>query len=182
MIRVAVAGSRGRVGQALVPMLAAAEDVEYVGGVGSDGDLAALLAEQRPHVLVDFTHPDAALGNALAAVEAGAVPVVGTSGLSGESVDRLEAACAGAGLGGIVAPNFAVGAAVMMWLAEKAAPFFDAAEVIEMHHAGKADAPSGTAMATARRLAEAGSFGYSRPQKVTLEHARGAEHRGVAVH
>jgi 4-hydroxy-tetrahydrodipicolinate reductase len=181
-IRVAVAGYQGRVGRSLVTALQSTPDLDYVGGVGRGGDLVALLRERRPGALVDFTHPDAALENALAAVEAGAVPVVGTSGLTAASVDRLEAACAGAGLGGIVAPNFAVGAVVMMWLAEKAAPFFAAAEVIEMHHAAKADAPSGTALATARRLAAAGSFSYNRPQKVTLDHARGAEEGGVAVH
>jgi 4-hydroxy-tetrahydrodipicolinate reductase len=182
VIRVALAGHRGRVGRALVPALEAAEDIEYVGGVGRDGGLDVLLGEGRPDALVDFTNPEAALGNALAAVRAGAVPVVGTSGLSPDAVDRLEAACVEAGLGGIVAPNFAVGAVVMMWLAEKAAPYFEAAEVIEMHHAAKVDAPSGTATATARKLASAGSFSYNRPEKVAMEHARGAEHGNVAVH
>ena len=85
-------------------------------------------------------------------------------------------------MGGIVAPNFAVGAVLMMHLAEKAAPFFDAVEVIEMHHAGKADAPSGTALATARRLAQRGRFSYNRPEKTTLAGTRGGEEGGVGVH
>ena len=184
MIRVALAGHRGRTGGELARALAAAPDVEYVGGVGRGDDLAALLQERRPQALVDFTRPEAALGNALAAVAAGAAPVVGTSGLSPADVDRLEAACREAGLGGIVAPNFAVGAVLMVHLAELAAPFFEAVEVVEAHHAGKADAPSGTALATARRLAarKPGGFAHNRPEKVTLPGTRGGEEGGVAVH
>ena len=182
MIKVAVAGHRGRVGRALTPALEAEPDVEVVGGIGRGDDLAAFLSDRRPDVLVDFTRPDAALDNGLAAVRAGAVPVIGTSGLPEAAVHQLEQACAAAGLGGIVAPNFAVGAVVMMWLAEKAAPFFDAVEVIEMHHAAKVDAPSGTALATARRLGAASSFSHNRPEKVTLDHTRGGEEGGVAVH
>ena len=184
MIRVALAGHRGRTGSALVPALASAPDLDYVGGAGRQDDLAALLRERRPQALVDFTSPAASLPNALAAVEAGAAPVVGTSGLPPEAVDRLEAACREAGVGGIVAPNFAIGAVLMMHLAELAAPFFDAVEVIEMHHAGKADAPSGTALATARRLAarRGTPFSHRRPETVTLAHARGGEEGGVAVH
>jgi 4-hydroxy-tetrahydrodipicolinate reductase len=184
MIRVALAGHQGKTGSALVPSLVSAPDVEYVGGVGSADDLSAFLRGRRPDALVDFTHPAAALGNALAAVAAGAAPVVGTSGLSDQAVERLEAACREAGLGGIVVPNFAVGAVLMMQLAALAAPFFDAAEVIEMHHAAKADAPSGTALETVRRLAASQHqpFAYNRPEKVMMEHTRGGEDRGVAVH
>ena len=182
MIRVALAGHRGRTGAEVALALQAAPDVEYVGGVGRGDDLQALLREARPQALVDFTNPDAALDNALAAVQLGAAPVVGTSGLPTHAVDRLEAAAEQAGVGGIVAPNFAVGAVVMMWLAERAAPFFEAVEVIEAHHAGKLDAPSGTALATARRLAAHGRFSYNRPEKVTLGDTRGGEEGGVGVH
>lgn len=185
MIRVALAGHHGRTGRALEPALAAAPGVEYVGGIGRGDDLTAILRDRRPQVLVDFTHPAVALDNALAAAGARAAPIVGTSGLSKEAVDRLESACRDAGVGGIVAPNFAIGAVLMMHLAELAAPFFDAVEVIEMHHAGKADAPSGTALATARRLAARRPrepFSYSRPEKVTMDHARGGEEGGVGVH
>jgi 4-hydroxy-tetrahydrodipicolinate reductase len=181
-IRVALAGHRGKTGSALEPVLAAAPDVEYVGGIGRGDDLAEFLRDRRPQAVVDFTLPSAALDNALAAVAAGAAPIVGTSGLPVESVDRLEAACGAAGVGGIVAPNFAVGAVLMMHLADVAAPFFDAVEVIEMHHAAKADAPSGTALATARRLAARGTFSYNRPEKVTMERTRGGEEGGVGVH
>jgi 4-hydroxy-tetrahydrodipicolinate reductase len=185
MIRVALAGARGKVGLEMARALAAAPDIEYVGGVDRDGDLGRLLSETRPQALVDFTHPSAALGNAVAAVAAGAAPVVGTTGIPVEGVDRLEAACREKGVGGIVAPNFAIGAVLMMHLAELAAPYFDAVEVLEMHHPTKADAPSGTALATARRLAARRgerSFAYARPEKVTLENTRGGEEGSVAVH
>jgi 4-hydroxy-tetrahydrodipicolinate reductase len=189
VIRVALAGHRGRTGSALVPALAAAADVQYVGGIGSGDDLAAFLRDARPQALVDFTHPSAALGNALTAVATGVAPIVGTSGLSAAAVDQLEQACQAGGVGGIVAPNFAIGAVLMMHLAELAAPYFDAVEVIELHHAGKIDAPSGTAVATARRLAAARAraaadepFAYNRPEKETMGHTRGGEHQGVGVH
>lgn len=179
-----LAGAGGKVGQALAPALAADDGLEYMGGVARGDDVRAKLAEWRPDALVDFTRPDAALGNGLAAVEAGVSPVIGTTGIPAEGVDELERACAARGIGGIVAPNFAIGAVLMMWLAEKAAPYFPAVEVLEMHHATKLDAPSGTALATARRLAGARgqAFEHSRPEKVTLDSTRGGEVGGVGVH
>ena len=181
-IRVAVAGYRGKVGVEMVRGVEAAPDMEFVGGVEVGDDLGAFLISARPDALVDFTHPTAALGNALAAVAAGCRPVVGTTGIPADGVDRLENACREAGIGGIVAPNFSVGAVVMMHIAEIAAPYFAAADVIEMHHQTKADAPSGTALATARRLAARQRFQYSKTEKITLEGVRGGEEGGVGVH
>jgi len=181
-VRVAVAGYRGKVGAEMARGVEAAPDLDYVGGVEVGDDLASFLADRRPEALVDFTHPSAALENALAAVAAGCRPVVGTTGIPPEGVDRLEGACREAGLGGIVAPNFSVGAVVMIRLAELAAPYFSAVEVIEMHHATKADAPSGTALATARRLGARGKFEYARPEKLTLDDVRGGEEGGVGIH
>src|SRR5881409_3104397 len=128
-IKVAVAGHRGKVGSILAAALEADPGIEYVGGLGAGDDLAAFLREKRPQALVDFTRPDVALHNALAAIAAGAAPVIGTTGIPAEAVDKLEAACKAKQVGGIVAPNFAVGAVLMMHLAELAAPHFDAAEV-----------------------------------------------------
>src|SRR2546426_2483166 len=182
MIRVALAGHQGRTGREVARALQAAPDLEYVGGVGRGEDLAGLLQTTRPHALVDFTLPSVALDNALAAVGAGAAPVVGTTGLGADAVERLEAACREAGLGGMVAPNFAIGAVVMMHPAAIAAPYFDAAEGIQDHPRGKSDAPSGTALATARRLAAGKRFSYNRPEKTTLEGTRGGVEDGVAVH
>ncbi len=184
-MRVAVAGYRGKVGSVLAAAMQNEPDIDYVGGVTRGDDLAAFLHEKRPRAFVDFTRPAEAMHNALAAVAAGASPVVGTTGLSAADVNKLEAACAQKNIGGIVAPNFAVGAVLMMHLADIAAPHFDAAEVIELHHAGKLDAPSGTALSTARRLASKRKdrpFAHRKAEKETLAGTRGGEEGGVAVH
>ena len=184
-IRVCIAGHRGKVGSVLEAAFAKEPGIEYVGGISRGDDLAGFLHEKRPRAFVDFTRPSEALHNALAAVAAGASPVVGTTGLSGSDVDRLETACKAKGVGGIVAPNFAIGAVLMMHLAELAAPHFDGVEVIELHHAGKLDAPSGTALSTARRLAARRKdkpFAHRTAEKETLPGTRGGEEGGVAVH
>jgi 4-hydroxy-tetrahydrodipicolinate reductase len=184
-IRVAVAGHRGKVGSILVQAFKAEPGIEYVGGVGSDDDLAAFLKKTRPQALVDFTRPSTALHNSLVAVAAGAAPVVGTSGIPADGVDKLEVACRAKGLGGIVAPNFAIGAVLMMHLAEIATPYFDAAEIVEMHNAAKLDSPSGTALSTAKRLAARRGnkpFSHRKAEKETLAGTRGGEEGGIAVH
>jgi 4-hydroxy-tetrahydrodipicolinate reductase len=185
VVRVAVAGYRGKVGSVLAAAFQNEPDVDYVGGVTRGDDLASFLHKQRPQALVDFTRPAEALHNALAAVAAGASPVVGTTGLSSADVDKIETACKEKHVGGIVAPNFAIGAVLMMHLADIAAPHFDAVEIIELHHAGKLDAPSGTALATARRLASRRTdrpFAHRKAEKETLAGTRGGEEGGVAVH
>jgi 4-hydroxy-tetrahydrodipicolinate reductase len=184
-IRVAVAGYRGKVGSVLAAALQSEPGIDFVGGVELGDDLAAFLHEKRPRALVDFTAPSSALHNALAAVASGASPVVGTTGLSADAVDKLETACNSKGLGGIIAPNFAVGAVMMMHLADIAAPHFEAVEVIEMHHATKVDAPSGTALTTAKRLAARRKdkpFSHKKAEKETLPGTRGGEEGNVAVH
>lgn len=184
-IRVAVSGHRGKVGSVLAAGLQSEPGIEYVGGIGRGDDLATFLHEQRPRALVDFTRPGEALHNALAAVAAGASPVVGTTGLSPADIDKIATACNERKIGGIVAPNFAIGAVLMMHLADVAAPHFDAVEIIELHHAGKLDAPSGTALSTARRLAARRKdkpFAYRTAEKETLPGTRGGEEGGVAVH
>ncbi|HET9780283.1 MAG TPA: 4-hydroxy-tetrahydrodipicolinate reductase [Candidatus Dormibacteraeota bacterium] len=184
-IRVAVAGYRGKVGSVLASAFQDEEGIEYVGGVTRGDDLARFLHEKRPRAFVDFTRPSEALHNALAAIAAGAAPVIGTTGLSAADVDKIETACKAKKLGGIVAPNFAIGAVLMMHLADIAAPHFDAVEIIELHHAGKLDAPSGTALSTARRLASRRKdkpFAHRTAEKETLAGTRGGEEGGVAVH
>ncbi len=184
-IRVAIAGHRGKVGLVLAAAFQAEPGIEYVGGIGAGDDLAAFLKAERPHAVVDFTRPSAALHNALLAVASGAAPVVGTTGIPADGVDKLEAACKEKRIGGIVAPNFAIGAVLMMYLAEIAAPHFDGAEIVEMHHAAKLDAPSGTALATARRLAAKRGdrpFSHPQPERETLAGTRGGEEGHVAVH
>jgi 4-hydroxy-tetrahydrodipicolinate reductase len=184
-IKVAIAGYRGKVGSILATAFQSEPEIDFVGGVTRGDDLAAFLHEKRPRALVDFTRPGEAMHNALAAVAAGASPVIGTTGLTSADVDKVETACKDKGLGGIVAPNFAVGAVLMMHLAEIAAPHFAAVEIIEMHHDAKVDAPSGTALSTARRLAARRGdkpFSLKKPEKQTLAGTRGGEEGNVAVH
>jgi 4-hydroxy-tetrahydrodipicolinate reductase len=184
-IKVAVAGYRGKVGSVLAAALPLQPGIEFVGGITRGDDLAAFLHEKRPRALVDFTRPSEVMHNALAAVAAGASPIVGTTGLSSADVDKLETACTEKHLGGIVAPNFAIGAVLMMHLADIAAPHFDAAEVIEMHHAAKLDAPSGTSLSTAKRLAARRRdkpFTHRKPEKETIAGTRGGEEGNVAIH
>jgi 4-hydroxy-tetrahydrodipicolinate reductase len=137
-------------------------------GVPIQADLGAL-ASAGAQVAVDFTVPGVAVANALWCAEAGIHSVIGTTGIDDDALASLQAAFVKQGLlGCIVAPNFAVGAVLMMRFAELAAPWFDTAEIIELHHDTKVDAPSGTAMLTANRMAAASEEWGADPTKVEL--------------
>jgi 4-hydroxy-tetrahydrodipicolinate reductase len=184
-LAVAVSGARGKVGRAIVAGIAADAGFECVAEVEEGDDLAAALRNSAARVLVDFTTPAAGLGNAVIAASLGVSPVVGTTGLGTDGVLRVRDACAGAGIGGCVIPNFALGAVLLMWLAELAAPYFETAEIIEAHNPLKHDAPSGTALRTAERLVAARDgrpFEHSTPQTEPLPGTRGGELGGVALH
>jgi 4-hydroxy-tetrahydrodipicolinate reductase len=191
--RVGVLGADGKMGQVLWATLTEEDELEPVAAVdpGSAGkllpgqveisaDLPALV-DAGAEVAVDFTHPDAVLGNIRFCVENGIHAVVGTTGIG---PDRLEEVQGWLGddpkVGVIVAPNFSVGAVVGQRLAEEAARFFPAVEIIELHHDRKADAPSGTAAATARRIAAARKESWSGP--VGGEAYRGGDVEGIRVH
>jgi 4-hydroxy-tetrahydrodipicolinate reductase len=147
--RVAVAGAAGRMGQAVCAAVEGAEDLELAGRADPalDTPLSAVL--DGTDVVVDFTHPDQALGNARACLEAGVHVVIGTTGFD---LDALREAAAGGRANAFVAPNFAIGAVLMMRFAAEAARHMDAAEIIEYHHPAKLDAPSGTAKRTAELM------------------------------
>lgn len=165
MIKVAVAGCAGRMGGAVVDAAAAADDMEVVCGIDPHGAAAgsafpvfATVAEAldavRADVMVDFTQPSVVAGNLAEALPRGVDCVVGTTGLSTETLEEL-AASAAPGTALFYAPNFTTGAVLMMEFAKAAAPYFPEAEVIEFHHCSKLDAPSGTALRTAAMIAEA---------------------------
>jgi 4-hydroxy-tetrahydrodipicolinate reductase len=127
-------------------------------GVPVTSDLAAALrAEVRPQVMVDFTVPEAALPNIRAALEAGVIPLVGTTGLSPTDLDEVRGLCEKHATAALVAPNFALGAVLLMRFAAEAARYLPDVEICEMHHEKKLDAPSGTAARTAELIAEARS-------------------------
>lgn len=195
MIRVAVAGYAGRMGSAVVDAVAAADDMEVVCGIDPHAAEAAFpvfetvdaaLDAAEVDVLVDFTQPDVVAGNLAVALPRGVDCVVGTTGLSNETLQEL-AATAAAGTCLFYAPNFTTGAVLMMEFAKAAAPYFPEAEVIELHHCNKKDAPSGTAVRTAEIIAEARAPRVSEaPGRETempgAEGARGALVDGVPVH
>jgi 4-hydroxy-tetrahydrodipicolinate reductase len=195
MTRVAVAGAVGRMGAEVIRAVNAADDLEAVAGIdvkpGAAGDglpvfagLRKAISQTRPQVLVDFTVAEAAFANAMAALELGVRPVIGTTGMSAEQLRQIETRAAETKTGAFIAPNFALGAVLMMHFARIGARYFDSAEVIELHHDQKIDAPSGTAYKTAQEMAEARgrAFNSNVPEKEPLPGARGAEWQGVRVH
>jgi 4-hydroxy-tetrahydrodipicolinate reductase len=147
-----------------------------------DNDLARLLKETRPQVLVDFSLAAAVPHTAELAARAGVSLVIGTTGLAPQSLARLDELAREHGIGILIAPNFALGAVVMMELARTAARYFDWAEIIELHHEKKADAPSGTAIATARAMAANRDKPFRSPDGDSALPARGQKFDGVTVH
>lgn len=159
--------------------------VEPAGGQAFwSSDAAKVFRETRPRVVIDFSIASASGPVALAALDARASPVVGTSGVALDVVARIEAEANRLKLGAAVVPNFAVGAVLMMHFATIGARYFDYAEVVELHHETKVDAPSGTAVATARAMADARGkdFLHNTPEKETLPNGRGAELAGIGIH
>lgn len=185
LLRVAVSGARGRTGAEVVSALEADPGFVCVAAIGSDDDLAGALRESAARVLVDFTTPASGLSNALAAAQLGVSPVVGTSGVPAAGVDRIRDACRSAGIGGCVIANFALGAALLMWLSELCAPHFESCEIVETHHQAKLDAPSGTALRTAERLLGARGgrpFAHPEPSTTPLAGTRGGSLGGAGLH
>jgi len=157
MIRVAVAGASGRMGQTVCEAVNGAEDMELVGRADPllETTLEQVLEEAEPEVVVDFTRPDTALANALACVRAGVHVVIGTTGFDPAPLAQAHPAAGRPRANVLIAPNFAIGAVLMMRFAAEAARYMEKAEIIELHHDGKLDAPSGTAARTAELMAAA---------------------------
>ena len=197
-ITVAVVGALGKMGQETVRAIQGADDMELVGAVDlfsqgevvADGkvkveqDLAKMLAEKKPQVVVDFTRPQDVFANVKIILEHKIRPVVGTTGLDPEQIAQLDALARKQGIGGLIAPNFAIGAVLMMEFAKQAGRHFPAVEIIELHHDKKIDAPSGTAIKTAEMIVE----GRAEPWSSTAEElekikgVRGGELSGIHIH
>lgn len=201
-IKVIVSGALGRMGKEVVAAvgadqqldMAAAVDKKAVedylslpGGLGLipiGKELEPMLARVKPQVMVDFTHPEAVMENVRTAMRHGVVPVVGTTGLSQDNLAEIERLSSSTGTGCFVAPNFAIGAVLMMYFSKIASRYFSAAEIIELHHDGKADAPSGTALRTAEQMlaARGKRFEDGNTTKTYVEGARGGDSDGVHIH
>ena len=203
-IRVAVAGAGGRMGREVVKLalqeesftLAAAigrsnagQDAAVAAGLPACGvtvtdDLEAALAAGGVDVLVDFTIPQFAYANTKTAITYGVRPVVGTTGFTPAQIEELDELCKSRGIGGLIAPNFSIGAILMMRFAAEAAKYFPHLEIIEYHGDQKLDAPSGTSIKTAELISKARKeLRQGNPaEEETIEGARGGYYDGFRIH
>jgi 4-hydroxy-tetrahydrodipicolinate reductase len=183
--RVGVLGAKGRMGGEVCRAVDTASDLTLVARL-DEGDALDELVAAGAQVVVDFTHPGAVLDNIRFALRSGIAAVVGTSGFDEQRFGVVRDLLAADPGHVLIAPNFGVGAVLMMQFARQAARFFDSVEVIELHHAGKVDAPSGTAARTASLIAEARAEAGAGPLPDAttdeLPGARGATVDGVRVH
>ena len=183
-MRVGVLGAKGKVGATMVAAVEAAADMTFTAGVDA-GDALGQFVDSQTEVVIDFTHPDVVMDNLKFLIDNGIHAVVGTTGFTEERVDQVRAWVEGKpDTAVLIAPNFAIGAVLSMHFAQQAARFFESAEVIELHHPQKADAPSGTAARTARLIAQARKGLPPNPDATTtgIEGARGADVDGIPVH
>lgn len=185
-IRVGVLGARGRMGTEVVRAVEASDDMEVVAMVDA-GDWLFNVSDAGAEVVVDFTHPGVVMDNVRFCVDQGIHCVVGTTGFDVARIETVrEWLAPKPELGILIAPNFAVGAVLSMRFAAMAARFYESVEIVELHHPGKADAPSGTAVRTAGLVAEARArAGLGAPPDATIQEldgARGAGVDGVRVH
>lgn len=184
MIKVAVVGAQGRMGQSCVDAVRAADDMQLVAAIDVEAPATAVI-EAGAEVAVDFTTPDAVMRTLETCIQSGVHCVVGTTGFTEERLDTVRRWCdQSPGVGVLVAPNFGIGAVLMMRFAAMAAPYFESAEIVELHHPDKVDAPSGTAAHTARAIAAARAHLGPQPDATAHEMAgaRGARIEGVPVH
>ncbi|MFG3681660.1 4-hydroxy-tetrahydrodipicolinate reductase [Micromonospora chalcea] len=184
--RVGVLGARGRMGMEVCKAVDSAADLDLVAAVDQGDDLATV-AQAGAEVVVDFTTPDAVMDNLRWCVENGVHAVVGTTGFTEQRLDQVREWLAGRpGVGVVIAPNFGIGAVLMMQFAARAARHFESVEIIEQHHPRKLDAPSGTATHTARLIAaaraDAGLGPVPDATRDEVAGARGADIDGVRVH
>src|SRR5690242_15128583 len=183
-MRVGVLGSKGKVGATMVTAVEDADDLTLSAAVDA-GDSLSLLVDSGTDVVIDFTHPDVVMDNLQFLIENGINSVVGTTGFDDKRIGQVRSwLTAKPDVAVLIAPNFAIGAVLSMHFAQKAAPYFESVEVIELHHPHKADAPSGTATRTARLIAEARKDLPPNPDATStgLDGARGADVDGVPVH
>ena len=203
IIKVAVVGALGKMGREVVKTVSQDSNATLVAAVDRMGEdqtcrgaiasfcpdlpietkLGAALDREQPNVLVEFTHPGSAAAHAISALQRGVATVIGTSGLSGEDVRTLKETCRETGTPCMLVPNFAIGAVLMMKFAQTAAKWMPYVEVLEIHHEQKADAPSGTAKATAELIAEARrEVPDTRTALLKVEGVRGGVVKDVHVH
>ena len=199
LVKVAVYGALGKMGQTLVDALCREPDMQLVGAVDikavekelalPDGsgsvplssEVNEILESAQPEVVVDFSVAAAVMPAVRSSTERGVNLVIGTSGLTSDDIKEIDRLARAKGVGVAVVPNFALGAVLMMHLAKIAGRYFDFAEIVELHHHLKADSPSGTALSTAEAMAKARGKPFSTPEGKTSA-GRGEEVAGITIH
>ena len=181
-IRILVNGAKGRMGQLAVKTLAAHPDFVLVGQAERSNDLSLLIQQTKTQVVVDFTSPKTVFQHIDIMINQSVHPVIGTTGLTHEQIQHVQARCKKLKLGGIIAPNFSLGMALLIKSARDIARYFPQAEIIEMHHEGKLDSPSGTALYTAEQLAAVRKKMTLTSSFETIPHARGAHYHDIPLH
>jgi len=185
MIKVGVLGARGRMGAEVVKAVTEASDLELVAALDMGDSLDALIADGA-QVVVDFTTPDSVMANLEFLIAHDIHAVIGTTGFDDSRIAKIKSLLASSKSGVLIAPNFAIGAVLMMEFATKAAKYFESAEIIELHHPNKVDAPSGTAARTAELMSkarkEAGLDAMPDATSTSLDGARGATVGDIPVH
>ena len=185
MIKVAVLGSRGRMGSEVVKAVTEAKDLELVAELDL-GDSLDTLVTAGAQVVVDFTTPDSVMANLEFVISRNIHAVIGTTGFDDARIAKIKSLLSTSKSGVLIAPNFAIGAVLMMEFATKAAKYFESAEIIELHHPNKVDAPSGTAARTAELMSaarkEAGLSAGPDATTTSLDGARGATVGQIPVH
>ena len=184
-MKIGVLGALGKVGREVCKAVEDADGFELVASVDADDSLEQLV-EAGAEAVVDFTHPDVVMDNLRFCIEHGIHAVVGTTGFDEGRLSQLREWLGDSGTGVLIAPNFSIGAILMMRFAAEAAPFYESVEIVELHHPTKADAPSGTARRTAelvaRARADAGVGPVPDATSTSLDGARGAVVDGIHVH
>ena len=179
-IKVIINGAQGRMGRMTVESIAAQSDLQLVAQTGRQDNLANTIKKHHADVVIDLTTPKTIFEQTQTIIANNARPVIGTTGLTLDQVEILKKQCDEKSLGGIIAPNFSLTAVLMMRYAQDAAKYFPDAEIIEMHHQHKIDAPSGTAIKTAKLMNEARhTVADSQPHQGL---SRGEQFHGVTIH
>ncbi len=182
-IKVFINGANGKMGCEAVDAINNAPRLTLVGKGSRGDDLAQQLRECEAQVAVDLTEPAAAFDNTATIIAAGVHPVIGTTGFSPDQIQTLQKECQSKKLGGIIAPNFSIGAILMMRFAQQAAAYLPNAEIIEFHHDKKKDSPSGTAIKTSEMIAAGRQIKPAElTNKETLAGARGANNKDIPIH
>jgi 4-hydroxy-tetrahydrodipicolinate reductase len=183
MVRVLVNGAQGKMGSQSAQAIAAHTGLELVGETDRGDDLRQAIGQCRADVVVDFTVASAGFKNTKIILESGARPVIGTSGFQSQQVEELQALAQEKKLGGVIAPNFAVGAVLMMKFAALAAQYLPSIEIVELHHDKKEESPSGTALRTAELIHEGRSKTPVLPRdRAVIPGARGALLHDIPIH